>query len=73
MKGDNSWVAVLVSLIAAVQTGAEGAAPALTTDPLDDAVRVTSQLGASVSPSSKRRLGFSPALQTALSCVHTLL
>lgn len=77
IKGDNSWVAVLVSLISAVRTGvrgvAEDAVPALTTDCLDDAVQAVSQLGASVSPSSKWRLAFSPALQTASSCAYALL
>jgi len=77
MKGDNSWVAVLVSLITAIQTGVRGVAghavSAPTTDCLDDAGQSASLLSASISPSSKWRLGFSPALQTASSCAPALL
>lgn len=77
MKGDNSWVAVLVSLITAVQTGvrgvAEDAVPALTTDCLDDAV----QLFHSSVPQFPllQNGGWDSVLpcKTALSCAHALL
>lgn len=63
IKGDNPWVAVLMSLITGVQEGERAEVPVLTTGCLDDAVAAVSHLCASVSPSSSWRLGFSPALQ----------